>query len=158
MLPEPLPAHEFELYEVSAPEGYVLSDEPVPFSVDGSEAVVTVVQYNQPQKGQITISKSGEVFSSVQENEGLYLPIYEVAGLPGAIYDLIADEDIYTGDGTLRVAKDTVVETLTTGKIRRPPAAFYTLDAIVWKNGKVRQAWCLIPSRFTQSFLCRPNR
>lgn len=25
MLPEPLPAHEFELYEVSAPEGYVLS-------------------------------------------------------------------------------------------------------------------------------------
>lgn len=116
MLPEPLPAHEFELYEVSAPEGYVLSDEPVPFSVDGSEAVVTVVQYNQPQKGQITISKSGEVFSSVQENEGLYLPIYEVAGLPGAIYDLIADEDIYTGDGTLRVAKDTVVETLTTGE------------------------------------------
>ena len=116
MLPEPLPAHEFELYEVSAPEGYVLSDEPVPFSVDGSEAVVTVVQYNQPQKGQITISKSGEVFASVQENEGLYLPIYEVAGLPGATYNLIADEDIYTGDGTLRVAKDTVVETLTTGE------------------------------------------
>lgn len=116
MLPEPLPAHEFELYEVSAPEGYVLSNEPVPFVVDGSEAVVTVIQYNQPQKGQITISKSGEVFASVQENEGLYLPIYEVAGLPGATYNLIADEDIYTGDGTLRVAKDTVVETLTTGE------------------------------------------
>lgn len=116
MLPEPLPAHEFELYEVSAPEGYVLSNEPVPFVVDGSEAVVTVVQYNQPQKGQITIFKSGEVFASVQENEGLYLPIYEVAGLPGATYNLIADEDIYTGDGSLRVAKDTVVETLTTGE------------------------------------------
>ena len=27
------------------------------------------------------------------------------------VYDLIADEDIYTGDGTLRVAKDTVVAT-----------------------------------------------
>ena len=24
---------------------------------------------------------------------------------PGAVYDLIADEDIYTGDGTLRVQK-----------------------------------------------------
>ena len=35
---------------------------------------------------------------------------------PGAVYDLIADEDIYTGDGTLRVAKDTVVATLTTGE------------------------------------------
>ena len=116
MLPDPLPAHEFELYEVSAPEGYVLSDEPVPFRVDGSEAVVTVVQYNQPQKGQLPISKSGEVIAIVQENEGFYLPIYEVVGLPGATYDLIADEDIYTGDGTLRVAKDTVVETLTTGE------------------------------------------
>lgn len=60
MLPDPLPAHEFELYEVSAPEGYVLSDEPVPFRVDGSEAVVTVVQYNQPQKGQITIPRAAK--------------------------------------------------------------------------------------------------
>lgn len=81
------------------------SDEPVPFTVDGSEAVVTVVQYNQPQKAQLTISKSGEVFASVQENDGFYQPVYEVVGLPGAVYDLIADEDIYTGDGTLRVAK-----------------------------------------------------
>ena len=116
MLPEPLPAHAFELYEVTAPEGYVLSDEPVPFTVDASEAVVTVVQYNQPQKAQLTISKSGEVFASVQENDGLYQPVYEVQGLPGAVYDVIADEDIYTGDGTLRAAKDTVVETLTTGE------------------------------------------
>ena len=37
-------------------------------------------------------------------------------GLPGAVYDVIADEEIYTGDGTLRAAKDTVVETLTTGE------------------------------------------
>lgn len=116
MLPEPLPANAFELYEVTAPEGYVLSDEPVPFTVDGSEAVVTVVQYNQPQKAQLTISKSGEAFASVQENDGFYQPVYEVVGQPGAVYDLIADEDIYTGDGTLRVAKDTVVATLTTGE------------------------------------------
>ena len=32
------------------------------------------------------------------------------------VYDLIAEEDIYTGDGTLRGAKDTVVATLTTGE------------------------------------------
>lgn len=116
MLPEPLPAGAYELYEVAAPEGYVLADEPVPFTIDGSEAVVTVTQYNMPQKGQLTITKSGEIFSSVQENDGLYQPVYEVSGLPGAVYDVIADEDIYTGDGTLRVQKDTVVETLTTGE------------------------------------------
>lgn len=116
MLPEPLPTGDYELYEVAAPEGYVLADEPVPFTIDGSEAVVTVTQYNMPQKGQLTITKTGEVFSSVQENEGLYQPVYEVTGLPGAVYDVIADEDIYTGDGTLRAEKDTVVETLTTGE------------------------------------------
>ena len=115
MLPEPLHTGDYELYEVAAPYGYVLSSEPVPFTIDGSEAVVTVTQYNMPQKGQLTITKTGEVFTSVQENDGLYQPVYEVAGLPGAVYDVIADEDIYTGDGTLRAAKDTVVENLTTG-------------------------------------------
>ena len=116
MLPEPLHTGDYELYEVAAPYGYVLSSEPVPFTIDGSEAVVTVTQYNMPQKGQLTISKTGEVFASVQENDGLYQPVYEVKGLSGAVYDVIADEDIYTGDGTLRTAKDTVVETLTTGE------------------------------------------
>ena len=116
MLPEVLAAGNYELYEVAAPFGYVLSKEAIPFTIDGSESVVTVTQYNMPQKGQITITKSGEVFASVQENDGLYQPVYEVTGLPGAVYDVIADEDIYTGDGTLRVAKDTVAETLTTGE------------------------------------------
>ena len=116
MLPEPLHTGDYELYEVAAPYGYVLSSEPVPLTIDGSEAVVTVTQYNMPQKGQLTITKTGEVFASVQENDGLYQPVYEVMGLPGAVYDVIADEDIYTGDGTLRAAKDTVVETLTTGE------------------------------------------
>ena len=116
MLPEPLHTGDYELYEVAAPYGYVLSSEPVPFTIDGSEAVVTVTQYNMPQKGQLTITKTGEVFASVQENDGLYQPVHEVMGLPGAVYDVIADEDIYTGDGTLRAAKDTVVETLTTGE------------------------------------------
>ena len=116
MLPEVLAYGKYELCEVAAPYGYVLSGEAIPFNVDGSETVVTVTQYNMPQKGKITISKTGEVFFSVQENGGLYQPVYEVRGLPGASYELIADEDIYTGDGTLRVAKDTVVETLTTGE------------------------------------------
>lgn len=116
MLPEPLHTGDYELYEVAAPYGYVLSSEPVPFTIDGSEAVATVSQYNMPQKGQLAITKTGEVFASVQENGGLYQPVYEVMGLPGAVYDVIADEDIYTGDGTLRAAKDAVVETLTTGE------------------------------------------
>lgn len=56
MLPEPLHTGDYELYEVAAPYGYVLSSEPVPFTIDGSEAVVTVTQYNMPQKGQTSFS------------------------------------------------------------------------------------------------------
>ena len=41
----PLAAGDYELYEVAAPYGYVLSDQPVPFTIDGSEAVVTAVSY-----------------------------------------------------------------------------------------------------------------
>ena len=117
MLPEALPKNTngYELIEVQAPHGYVLDGNPIPFVIDGSEAVVTVVRENIPQKGVITITKTGEVFSSVQENDGFYQPVYEVMGLPGAVYDVIADEDIVTPDGTLRVAKDTLVDTLTTG-------------------------------------------
>ena len=33
MLPEPLAAGDYELYEVAAPYGYVLSDQPVPFTI-----------------------------------------------------------------------------------------------------------------------------
>ena len=47
-------------------------------------------RYNMPQKGQLTITKTGEVFASVQENDGLYQPVYEVAGLPGAVYDAVS--------------------------------------------------------------------
>ncbi len=151
MLPEPLKTGNYELHEVAAPEGYVLSKEPVPFTVDGSEAVVTVVQHNKPQKGQITISKTGEVFASVQENDGFYLPVYEVMGLPGAVYDLIADEDIYTGDGTLRVAKDTVVATLTTGDDGTAVSDPLYLGRYRLKNAKRRMAWCWIPNRFIQN-------
>ncbi len=40
---------------------------------------------------------------------------------------MIADEDIYTGDGTLRAAKDTVVETLTTGEDGTAPSVLLYL-------------------------------
>lgn len=84
MLPGPLAVGDYELYEVAAPYGYVFSGEPIPFTVDGSEAVVTVKQHNIPQKAELSIRKTGEVFASVQENEGLYQPVYEVRGASGS--------------------------------------------------------------------------
>ena len=112
----------YSLVEVQAPYGYVLNSEPVYFDVmqENSEeesgiTVIEVVRSNLAQKGTITVSKSGEVFSSVNEAGGLYQPVYAVQGLAGAVYEITAAEDIYTLDGTLRASKGEVVDTVTTG-------------------------------------------
>lgn len=112
----------YSLIEVFAPYGYVLNTEPVYFDVvqDNSEnengiTVIEVVKPNMAQKGIINVSKSGEVFSTVTEAEGLYQPVYSVSGLAGAVYKITAAEDIITLDGTLRASKGEVVDTITTG-------------------------------------------
>ena len=112
----------YSLVEVQAPYGYVLNSEPVYFDVtqenseiDSGITVIEVVRSNVAQKGTITVSKSGEVFSSVNEAGGLYQPVYAVRGLEGAVYEITAAEDIYTQDGTLRASKGEVVDTVTTG-------------------------------------------
>ena len=116
MLPEALPYGNYELIEQNTCYGYVLDSSPIPFKVDGSKTVVIVEKRNMPQKGVITVTKSGEVFSSVSESDGLYQPVYEVKGLQGAAFEITAAEDVYTLDGTLRYAKGTVVDEITTGK------------------------------------------
>ena len=112
----------YSIVEVQAPYGYVLNSEPVYFDVtqDGSAeesgiTVIEVVRSNMAQKGTITVSKSGEVFASVSENNGMYQPVFAVQGLEGAVYEITAAEDIYTLDGTLRASKGEVVDTITTG-------------------------------------------
>ena len=114
MLPCELPYGRYELIEVTTWHGYVLDTAPVPFTVDGSEAVVTVTKSNMAQKGVIRIQKTGEVFSSVANEGSIFRPVYENAGLPGAVFDIAAAEDIYTPDGTLRAKAGDIVDTITT--------------------------------------------
>ena len=111
----------YSLVEVSAPYGYTLNSEPVYFDVTADNATeenaVTVVEVTKPnmaQKGVIRISKSGEVFFSVVEADGIYQPVFAVKGLAGAVYEITAAEDIITPDGTLRYAAGEVVDTVTT--------------------------------------------
>ena len=111
----------YSLVEIFAPYGYTLNSDPVYFDVvqdastdEGGVAVIEVVKPNMAQKGVIRISKSGEVFSSVIEADGLYQPVFSVRGLPGAVYEITAAEDIITPDGTLRTSAGEVVDTVTT--------------------------------------------
>lgn len=114
MLPEPLKYGTYYLEEVQTAQGYVLGNEIIEFKVDGNDAVVTVVKNNMPQMGIISINKTGEVFSSVQQNGEQYQPIFNAQSLEGAVFEVIATEDIYTLDGTLRAKKGDIVDTITT--------------------------------------------
>jgi len=119
--PERLPYGYYTLKEVQAPYGYVLDDTPIPFvisqenaSTDTGVTVVKVKAKDMAQKGVINITKTGEIFSSVAENKGVYTPKYSVGNLKGAVFEIYAAEDITTLDGTVRYEQGTLVDTVTT--------------------------------------------
>lgn len=119
--PEKLPYGDYTLKEVQAPYGYVLDDTPIPFSIsqensstDTGVTVVKVKARDVAQKGVINITKTGEIFSSVEENNGVYTPKYSVGNLKGAVFEIYAAEDITTLDGTVRYEQGTLVDTITT--------------------------------------------
>ena len=122
--PQPLEYGEgYTLVEVQAPYGYVLDSNPIPFDIvqrnseeESGIPVIKVECSNIAQKGTITVSKSGEVFSGVSSSQGVYQPIFAVDSLAGAVYEVTAAEDIVTTDGTVRAKKGEIVDTLTTGK------------------------------------------
>lgn len=66
------------------------------------------------QKGVIEITKTGEIFKSVIENEGIYTPIYENSNLANAVFEIYAAEDIATLDGTVRYQQGEKVDEITT--------------------------------------------
>ena len=123
--PETLPYGKgYSVVEVQAPYGYILDSTPVYFDITAEkiseENGVTIVKAekkNTPQKGTITVEKTGEIFSNVTssgEEVLLYQPEYSVNGLSGSVFEIYADADIKTPDGTVRAKKDEFVATLKT--------------------------------------------
>lgn len=114
MMPEKLPYGNYEIIEQCTAYGYILDSAPIAFKVTGEKTIVTVEKFNMPQKGIIHITKSGEIFFSAMETDGVYSLVFADKNLAGATYEITAAEDIITPDGTLRYAKGMVVDTLTT--------------------------------------------
>lgn len=150
--PEKLPYGDYTLKEVQAPYGYVLDDTPIPFvisqenaSTDTGVTVVKVKARDMAQKGVINITKTGEVFSSVEENNGVYTPKYSVGNLKGAVFEIYAAEDITTLDGTVRYEQGILVDTVTTdddgvAKSKELYLGKYTVIEKTAPNGYVRNA------------------
>lgn len=127
----------YSVVEVQAPYGYVLDSTPIYFDITAEKireengvAIVKTEKKNTPQKGTITVEKTGEIFSNVTAVGGgytdengdevalptIYQPEYSVSGLSGAVFEIYADENITTPDGTVRYTKDTLVDAITTGE------------------------------------------
>ena len=150
--PEKLPYGDYTLKEVQAPYGYVLDDTPIPFlisqensSTDTGVTVVKVKAKDMAQKGVINITKTGEVFSSVEENNGVYTPKYSVGNLKGAVFEIYATEDITTLDGTVRYEQGALVDTVTTdddgvAKSKELYLGKYTVIEKTAPNGYVHNA------------------
>lgn len=150
--PEKLPYGDYTLKEVQAPYGYILDDTPIPFSIrqensstDTGVTVVKVKAKDMAQKGVINITKTGEVFSSVEENNGVYTPKYSVGNLKGAVFEVYAAEDITTLDGTVRYEQGTLVDTITTdddgvAKSKELYLGKYTVIEKTAPNGYVHNA------------------
>ena len=133
--PEVLPYGEYSLVEVQAPYGYALDKTPVAFSVslenaekENSLTIVKVEKQNTAQKGKISVRKTGDIFTSVNMassaytdengelvvNSTTYTPVFADGDLSGAVFQVIAVEDIVTLDGTTRAYAGDVVSEITT--------------------------------------------
>ena len=133
--PEVLPYGEYSLIEVQAPYGYALDKTPVAFSVSSENAekensftIVKVEKQNTAQKGKISVRKTGDIFTSVTTassayknengemivNPTTYTPMFTNGDLSGAVFQVIAVEDIVTLDGTVRANAGNVVAEITT--------------------------------------------
>lgn len=107
--------------------------------------VVKVKAKDMAQKGVINITKTGEVFSSVEENNGVYTPKYSVGNLKGAVFEVYAAEDITTLDGTVRYEQGTLIDTVTTdddgvAKSKELYLGKYTVIEKTAPNGYVHNA------------------
>lgn len=133
--PKVLPYGEYSLVEVQAPYGYALDSTPVNFSVSAENTekentltIVKVVKQNTAQKGKISVQKTGDIFTSVAMassaytnengemivNPTTYTPVFADGDLSGAVFQVIAVEDIVTLDGTTRAYAGDVVSEITT--------------------------------------------
>ena len=133
--PEVLHYGEYSLVEVQAPVGYVLDSTPVSFTVSADNAekenaltVIKVRKENTAQKGRISVQKTGDIFKTVATassaytdengemivNPTTYTPMFADGDLSGAVFHVIAVEDIVTLDGTVRANAGDVVSEITT--------------------------------------------
>jgi hypothetical protein len=109
-------------YDPAPPSAPILIDmdsqTPI-YDAGADEDVLEFVQYNEPQKGKLSIRKTGDVFKNVRQTEtGEGVFVFKNRFLAGIEFDVIARADVLTqdGHGTVIATAGAVIETLVTDR------------------------------------------
>lgn len=117
----PLPRGSYYLQEISAPEGTVLDPKQYPFTISEQDVVITIHLENISQQANVLITKEGERLTNADQSEtefGIqYTPVYGTETLSGAVYEIYANQDIYSPGGILLYSADDLIATVNGGKI-----------------------------------------
>lgn len=171
---------DYEVTEIKAPDGYLLSEDSVQFTVtkegaieieedEDGDPVISIEIENDSVKGSVTIHKEGEVLSGANydtiidriltavtgDNRSVTFA-YENQSLEGAVYHLIADEDIVRADhkkdeegkdiiaiyNDIPLTKDMVIAELTTdeegkAEVEGLPLGKYRIEEVTAPEGFV---------------------
>lgn len=143
-LPDTIPVGKYKLFEVSAVEPYLLNGEPVEFTVNENNAengVVTVKLKDTPVKGKITIEKKGEMLTGHTTEETKYgtkyIPVYEVKGLEGVVYEVFAAENIGVPGTVYHKAGEKVCELTTQADGRATSGLLYLGKYVIREKSTV---------------------
>ncbi len=133
-LPIKLAFGSYKLIEVQAGTGYVLDGTPISFTVDGTKTVIELVKYNKVEKGTITITKTGDIFASVTEEE-----VTEPTTEPSETEETtaLAEESTTTPETTTIPAEESTAPTEPSESDDRKPVIKYQP---VYKNGGLADA------------------
>jgi LPXTG-motif cell wall-anchored protein len=147
---------EYEVYEITAPLGYVVKTESIPFTVtskgeyhtdEDGDFVVDVEIHNAQQYGNVNLYKHGEALKKVEKEGGLVEMVkslitgenrnlnfvYEDKPIEGSVFHIVCDEDIYTADQQTDEAGNRLIATYQGVELKKGAvAAILTTD----KEGK----------------------
>lgn len=114
MMPEALPAGNYQLEEVESPDGYYKLEKPILFQITEDSPTIDIPGYgltilleveNMPKTGTVAIQKLGEVFEFLDEQIH-----YEYQPLENIMFSIYAEEDIISGDGSILYSKGELIE------------------------------------------------
>lgn len=149
-----LSAGTYYLEEINAPEGYTLNSEYATFTIstegvfetdEEGNAIFTALFKDEPVKGQIEVSVTGDVLKGFEDGDFTY----ESQTLGNAKFNIVAARDIMdpSNDGTVLYEEGEVVETVTTKRdsqsneykivTSKLPLGWYNVEQISAPHGYV---------------------